>query len=212
MGVVRRDQKTSRDQLQVLAFAQSQALPDAPQHILQKGGSCALFRTASHLFIVEHHADIDVVFRYTLQKRPGRCVCALQIIQSGRKDKVPVFSQYPSLVPDIEKQVMPQNPVCFRSRRFGNPLHKHMPAGIAALLPVACSVQRKHVYLRIVLSLGRRIPAHMNCQAGDHHQIFLNIDQSGLDPFLPLYHHTTCHGQRSVQPAGKYHSAVFFRI
>ena len=89
----------------------------------------------------------------------------------------------------------------------------HLPQQHIVLLSVtAFPVEWKHVRLGIELPAFPRIPVHVDGHAGNHHQILLDIDQPCLAPGFPPHHHAPCHGQRTVQPGGQNHAAVFLRI
>ena len=207
MGIVRRDQEAPREHPQVLAPRQSQCLTDSPKNILEEGRVRSLLRPASHLFVVKDCTDTDILLRYALRKRLRHGKGTLQVIQPRCEHKLPALTQQPSLFSGIEEQIMPHNVLFVYARNLCHTGHQ------APLFPVtAIGKQRQHIHLRIIGNAVVHVPVHMDRHIRNDQQIFIHINQSGLDSLLPVHGDPSRYRERPVKPCRKDHSAVLFRV
>ncbi|GFI66453.1 hypothetical protein IMSAG185_02069 [Lachnospiraceae bacterium] len=208
MGIVRREQEASRQQFQIPASVRAKALRNPPEDILQKCGVRPLPGGASHLLVVKHRAYIDISAGTHGFKSPEGRKSTLQIVQSGRQHKLSVLAQDAAFLPDIQKQVVPQNILPLTARR----LRHGFQQSAAFLFPLLLRKQGQHIHLGIIFHAVVHVPVHVDCQIGNHQQILIQIDQPGLYSVLPLHGHTARHGEGAVHPGRKDHCPVLFRV
>ena len=186
MSIICRNHKAVCNCHIIFLLGASQSHIDPHQSILQESRGCALSRTASHLFIIQHTMDSNTFFTLSLKKSFQRRKCTLQVIQSGRRDKFLIYSPQSTRSSVIKKQIMSQNIfrlyICGLSHSF----HK-------SALSFLIAEKRQHILLHIIFISVIYFPVHMNGKIRNNQQISVHSHHLLSDFSILTDDQPSCH-------------------
>ena len=158
----------SADTMKLLATAAG----DPFQHIGKEGGIRSLTGIAAHLLVVENRQHWQALAGLGSQKALHAAEHALEIVQPGRDDELSTESRLHRLGPGIKKQFRGQKMLLPDARSLSDEL----PEGPRLL---AAAQQGQQVHRRIQHRSLVDSAVHVDCHAGDHQQVPVDIHQPG---------------------------------
>lgn len=207
--IVGTEHKAVRLPCAVDVCADTQPVRDIFQCVPEKGRVRPLPREASHLLVVEYGEHVNIALRSLTDDPLHPRKDTREVIIPRRHDKLVIRPRENRLLTVLHKKVIGQNTVLLFPQRACSHGGDHSLRGP---LPPCHSEQGQHVVLRAERRAVVRVAVHVDRKARYHAEILFQTDRFCLYPALTLHADPSRDRERSVQPCGQDHAAIFFRI